>query len=355
VPGAVRGFAYLQQRYGRLSWRETLLPAQRLAAQGFAVSRALADALKAHETLVEGSPFLAENFADEDGKIASEGDQVQQVALAATLAVIGGKGPTGFYGSSFGEQILQAANGEGGAISPADLYDYRTQESPAPVLDMKQGRVVIPAATTGAGALAAKVLPALSAQAGSTSAEAVGAASRDAVSQALREFNVTGVPQNFGSTGFLIADHEGEIVVCGVTMTKPFGTAKQVGKTGFALAPAPQSTSGLAGAFLMPLVVTGQKGKDVIFAGVGAGGPDAVSGVSALALTAFAHDPKLLEPALSAAEKEPGNSVNMLACSRGLLSSLRSCTAAADRQGHGVAVQGETQRAAGHGGFLGLF
>jgi hypothetical protein len=44
----------------------------------------------------------------------------------------------------------------------------------------------------------------------------------------------------------------------------------------------------------------------------------------------------------------------MLACPKGLLSRLSSCTAAADPKGHGVAVQGQEQRSGG-GGFLGLF
>jgi gamma-glutamyltranspeptidase / glutathione hydrolase len=354
VPGAVRGFAYLQSRFGRLPWRQLFLPAQRLAALGFPVSHALADALKSHESVVKSSPFLSENFADENGALAVEGDHVTEVSLAATLALIAGKGPIGFYGAPFGTQIMQAASRQGGSLTRADLYDYRAQEAKAPAIDMKIGLVIAPAAQTGAGALAGKLLPALMPLTGSRNAQQIGNAARQAVDEALRSFNVASLPSDFGSTGFLIADREGEIVACGVTMTKPFGTAREVDKTGFALAPAPQSAAGLAGAFLMPLVVTGAKGKDVIFAGVGTGGPDGVSGVTALALAAFTHDPKLLEPAWSQAERAPGNSVNMLACSKGLLSQMRSCTASADPKGYGVALQGREQRSGG-GGFLGLF
>jgi hypothetical protein len=104
----------------------------------------------------------------------------------------------------------------------------------------------------------------------------------------------------------------------------------------------------------MPLLVTGAKGKDVLFAGVGAGGPDAVSGVSALALTSIARDASRMEPAWTAAEQAAGNSVNIMACTKGLLSDIRSCTAAADPHGHGVALQGTEQRSGGSG-FLGLF
>jgi len=355
VPGAVRGFAYLQSLHPRLSWRDVMLPAQRLAALGFPVSRALAEALKTHAKIVQDSPFLAESFTDADNEVLKEGDAASEVTLAATLAVISGKGPIGFYGAPFGTQIIQAANHQGGAFASADFYNYRAQSSAASVVAFKSGSVVMPATQTGAGALAAKILPPLEPLTQSSDGAQIGTGARQAVAGALRDFNVTSLPEDFGSTGFLVADTEGEIVACGVTMTRPFGTAHEVEKTGFALAPAPEkSYAGLAGAFLMPLIVTDAKRKDILFAGVGTGGPSGVSGVTALAVAAFGRDPKLVEPAWDAAGAAPGNSVDMLACTKGLLSDMRSCKAAADPKGYGVALQGKQQRSGGSG-FLGLF
>ena len=46
VPGTVAGLALAQRRYGRLSWRQVVEPARRLAAQGFVVSPALAPSLR---------------------------------------------------------------------------------------------------------------------------------------------------------------------------------------------------------------------------------------------------------------------------------------------------------------------
>ena len=44
VPGTVRGLALAHGKYGKLRWREVVAPAIRLAANGFAIDSALAEA-----------------------------------------------------------------------------------------------------------------------------------------------------------------------------------------------------------------------------------------------------------------------------------------------------------------------
>ena len=175
---------------------------------------------------------------------------------------------------------------------------------------------------------------------------------RQAVEAGLQSFNVGPIPQDFGSTGFVVADKEGELIACGLTLSQPFGTGQEVARAGFALAPAPKGAAGLAGAFLTPLIVTGSRGKDVLYAGVGAGGPDSTGASFALGLASLAHDTSILDPTWQAAEKGSGT-VNLIACKSGLIDDARGCIAAADPHGHGVAIQGQSQSGGGHG-FLGL-
>jgi gamma-glutamyltranspeptidase/glutathione hydrolase len=352
VPGAIRGFSYLQGQYGRKRWNEVVAPAARLAANGFMLSRALADQLKAHGAAVKQSPLLARLFLDEDGAPKSEGDAVSELALGSTLALVGGRGPAGFYSGPLAGDIIQTANSAGGALSHGDLYDYRADTAAAPVLELKKSQVLTASAKTGSGALAAAVVPALAAMAEQTEPGAIANGARAAVRTALQSFNVGALPGDFGSTGFVVADKGGELVACGLTLSQPFGTGQEVARAGFALAPAPKGAAGLAGAFLTPLIVTGAKGRDVLYAGMGAGGPDSASANFALALASLAHDQALLQPTWEAAEKDSAGSVNLIACTKGLMSDARSCVAAADPHGHGVAIQGEGQSRGG--GFLGL-
>lgn len=354
VPGAVRGFSYIHGRYGSLRWPQLIAPAEALAAKGFPLSHALWNALNANLETVKKSALFKDFFIDQDGKLLEDGDGVIELATAGTLALISGRGPIGFYGAPFGTGIVHAAERDGGALSASDLYDYRVEDKPAAHYDTKAGSIFAPDAKTGAGALAGQILPALTGLTGGRNAEQFANAARNATGAALDQSNVGALPKDFGSTGFLVADAKGEVLACGLTMTKPFGTGHEVEKAGFVLAPAPRGDTGLAGAFLMPLIATTPKSKDILFAGVGSGGPDAVSAVSALAIASYAQAPALIEPTWSSAEKAPFNSVNMLSCGKGLLSEIRSCKAASDPHGHGVALQGESQSKGGQG-FLGLF
>jgi gamma-glutamyltranspeptidase/glutathione hydrolase len=353
VPGAIRGFAYLQARYGRKTWNDDILPAKQIAADGFMLSRALADALKAHSALVQKSALLSRLFVNDDGGIKGDGDEVSALELASTLAIIGARGANGLYSGSLASDILQSANSEGGALSMGDLLDYRADAVPASMLPLKTSHVLAAADKTGAGALAAAVIPKLAEFAGQKDPDGLARAARAAVSEALRAYDVGALPADFGSTSFIVADRTGEVVACGLTLSAPFGTAREVGRAGFALAPAPKGPVGLAGAFLTPLLVTGPRDKDIIFAGAGAGGPDAAATAFALALTSLAQDTSLIEPVWRSTEKEPGNHVNVIACAKNGLSRGGGCVAEADPAGRGVALQGETQTSGGKG-FLGL-
>ena len=50
VPGELRGFEYAWERFGVLSWEELFEPAIRIATDGIAISKTVADAIAAVET-----------------------------------------------------------------------------------------------------------------------------------------------------------------------------------------------------------------------------------------------------------------------------------------------------------------
>lgn len=126
VPGTVRGLALAHEKYGRLSWKELLLPAIQLAEYGFPVNAALARSLN---NVLHGHPKMAGLQAvyapRVENKQWSPGDRLIQPELARTLRLIADVGPTGFYEGPIAKQIVAEVRAGGGVMSRADLAGYR--------------------------------------------------------------------------------------------------------------------------------------------------------------------------------------------------------------------------------------
>jgi gamma-glutamyltranspeptidase/glutathione hydrolase len=65
VAGNVRGFALLQNAYGKLPWQRVVAPAEQYARTGFPISRALAARLAAAENVIRLDAGLASEFMNE--------------------------------------------------------------------------------------------------------------------------------------------------------------------------------------------------------------------------------------------------------------------------------------------------
>ncbi|MEB3265388.1 MAG: gamma-glutamyltransferase [Cyanobacteriota bacterium] len=126
VPGSVAGLLLAQRCYGRLPRAAVLAPAIRLAEQGFAVDRPLADALAA------GAPLLAADASSrnrwlEAGRALAPGVVLRQPELAGTLRRLVAEGEAGFYRGPVAEALAALMRRRGGLITTADLADYRAR------------------------------------------------------------------------------------------------------------------------------------------------------------------------------------------------------------------------------------
>ena len=126
VPGTVAGLALAQRRYGRLSWRQVVEPARRLAAQGFLISPALASSLK-KATVLNGFAESRRVFG-RGGKAYRAGELFRQPALAATLERLEEHGPREFYTGRTARLLAQDMAAHGGLVTLADLRHYRAVE-----------------------------------------------------------------------------------------------------------------------------------------------------------------------------------------------------------------------------------
>jgi gamma-glutamyltranspeptidase/glutathione hydrolase len=123
VPGAVRGWFDLLDRWGTTSFAELAAPAVRLAAEGFPLSRAGA-------FRVAGSAALCDAFVDDTEALMSiyggveEGDLLIQPALAETLELLARDGPDAYYRGPIAASIVSELQRRGWPMTVDDLSGH---------------------------------------------------------------------------------------------------------------------------------------------------------------------------------------------------------------------------------------
>lgn len=128
VPGTVAGMALAHEKFGsgKLAWKQLLAPAIRLAAEGFAVSHAMAASLRNQEKKFAPFPDSVRVFL-RDGQFFEEGALLKQPDLAATLRRISAGGPREFYTGKTADLLAEEMQKGGGLITRSDLASYRAQ------------------------------------------------------------------------------------------------------------------------------------------------------------------------------------------------------------------------------------
>src|SRR5581483_9973818 len=98
VPGTVRGLALAHKRYGKLPWREVVMPAVDLAQNSWTVTPAFARSLN-RELSVGMAKYPASQaaYGKPGGGEWATGDTIKLPDLAKTLRAIATKGPNVFY------------------------------------------------------------------------------------------------------------------------------------------------------------------------------------------------------------------------------------------------------------------
>ncbi len=334
VPGALRGFAMLHARFGRLRWAKVVLPAEELARFGHPVSRALVKRIEESRITSRADDAL-ENLVAPLGAPIAESTLVEQGALAATLSRIRLRGGGDLYFGGLANDFYRGVAAAGGRITADDLRDYRPAWQPSAALRVGRDLVAYtnPAAP-GGGRLGAAVWAALADQSryedagaaerphllAEASAQALAAMARgeslvsDGAPEALLnryvpdrhipvdlpvDLNAWARPGDDGTTSFVVVDGRGSAVACGLTMNGGFGTGQMIPALGVVLAPpAAQGPAGWPSTgvdFLAPMVIVDSEPGGFLFAGAASGGPAAPIALSAAAITVLTGDVTLRE------------------------------------------------------------
>jgi gamma-glutamyltranspeptidase/glutathione hydrolase len=127
VPGTVRGLALAHKRFGKLPWKDLVMPSVRLAEEGFVIDSALAGSLNWIVGSSSESPELRRVLGKEGTATWEAGDRLVQKDLARTLRLIAEKGPDGFYKGAVAELIAAEMKRGGGLITTDDLAAYQAK------------------------------------------------------------------------------------------------------------------------------------------------------------------------------------------------------------------------------------
>jgi len=127
VPGTVRGLEKAHKKFGKLPWKQLVMPAVKLAEDGFTVNEVLAKGL--NNVLASKNTTNAE-FRRVYGKSErwKAGDTLKLPDLGRTLRTIAEKGPAAFYTGEPAEQLAAEMKLGGGLIIKDDLANYRAHE-----------------------------------------------------------------------------------------------------------------------------------------------------------------------------------------------------------------------------------
>ena len=154
VPGSVRGLAMAHAKFGKLPWKDVVMPGVTLAEQGFEMSQALARGLN-REVAGPMAKFPASvaAYGKPGGGTWQAGDRIVQKDLGKTLRAIAEDGPDAFYTGWIADAIAADMKANGGLITKQDLAQYQAKER-TPVRGTYKGFEIVSMPPISSGGIA---------------------------------------------------------------------------------------------------------------------------------------------------------------------------------------------------------
>lgn len=120
VPGEPAGIQALVERFGKLSLREVIAPALRLAEKGFGVSGALSKMGEAFDVQLRKDTVMSKWDLE-------PGATLRRPALARVLRAFAQSGARVIYGGIVGQEMISSVQEHGGVMTLDDLRAYRVR------------------------------------------------------------------------------------------------------------------------------------------------------------------------------------------------------------------------------------
>ncbi|ESK94248.1 gamma-glutamyltranspeptidase 1 [Moniliophthora roreri MCA 2997] len=129
VPGELRGLEAAHQRWGKLPWKQLVLPSVELAA-GSRVGIELAKRIPQFPDLMLKNPDWTPIFAP-GGVFLKENEILRRTNYSRTLLAIANEGADAFYKGPIADSIIKKIQSTGGIMTQKDLDDYSVNVYPS--------------------------------------------------------------------------------------------------------------------------------------------------------------------------------------------------------------------------------
>ncbi|CAK4034553.1 gamma-glutamyltranspeptidase like [Lecanosticta acicola] len=126
VPGELRGLERLHNNYGVLPWKDLVMPAIKVARDGFPVTQDLVkymDSATSDDNFLVEDPNWAIDFAP-NGTRLGLGDTITRKRYAATLEQIAERGVDAFYTGPIAQLTINTIQANNGTMTLEDLKNY---------------------------------------------------------------------------------------------------------------------------------------------------------------------------------------------------------------------------------------
>jgi gamma-glutamyltranspeptidase/glutathione hydrolase len=126
VPGAVRGWWAMHQKFGKLPWKDLFSYAISYADNGFPVYEGMVEIWSGSVAGLKSNPESAKIFLP-DGKAPVTGQMFRNPDLASAYRLIAEKGPDAYYKGEIAQAILKTSEHLGGTMTARDLESFQPE------------------------------------------------------------------------------------------------------------------------------------------------------------------------------------------------------------------------------------
>ena len=142
VPGALALYAQAVEKHGRRPLADLLLPAAKIAEEGFPIDFVYARKLKAAAENLRQFESSRQIFLKPDGASLEEGDVLKQADLAASYRAIAAQGTDWFYRGEYARKVAAWMREHGGIMTEADFANYVVKQR-QPLVSTYRGYEII--------------------------------------------------------------------------------------------------------------------------------------------------------------------------------------------------------------------
>jgi len=126
VPGAVRGWWAMHQKFGKLPWKDLFSYAISYAENGYPVYEGMVEIWSGQVNGLKSNPESAKVFLP-DGKAPIIGQVFKNPDLGKAYRLIAEKGPDAYYKGEIAQSILKTSQHLGGTMTAKDLESFQPE------------------------------------------------------------------------------------------------------------------------------------------------------------------------------------------------------------------------------------